>query len=88
MNYTRWCPESGVRGERYMKTYFLIQKQRERNHSSDGNFFNPLTSNNKFTNPIPLAEVSLVQLPSAQVLVYSQATAQSSPHLKEKTQNS
>lgn len=38
--------------------------------------------NNRYTKPIPLAEVSSVQLPSVQILVYSQATAQSFPHLK------
>lgn len=43
-------------------------------------FFFKKQTNNRFTKPIPLAEVSLVRLPSVQVLVYSQATAQSFPH--------
>lgn len=42
---------------------------------------------NRLTKPIPLAEASLVQLPPVQVLVYSQETAHSFPHFKEKTWN-
>lgn len=39
------------------------------------------------TKPIPLAEASLTHFPSLQILVYSQETAHSFPHFKEKTQN-
>lgn len=54
------------------------------NCSGGGNFL----KNNKMIKPTPLAEVSSVQLPSVPVLVYSQAAAQSFPHLEEKTQTS
>ena len=42
---------------------------------------------NRLTKPIPLAEASLVQFPPVRVLAYSQETAHSSPHFKEKIQN-
>lgn len=63
----------------------ILPNLKKKKYSGGSNFFAHFILNNSFTKPIPLAEVSLVQLPSVQVLAYSQATAQSFPHLKEKT---